>query len=86
MRFKRCQGAGLRLNVLFFLVPCLNHSFRMHEVVSRAVSLENGVRVAGLGPVEQPGVEDVDLTGTIDGHLELQKMMSRVLEVIKVDG
>ena len=57
----------------------------MHEVLSRAVTLQNGVHVAGLREVNQPGVEDVDLSEVIEGHLDIQRQMNEVLKVIKID-
>ncbi|GHJ85206.1 hypothetical protein NliqN6_1608 [Naganishia liquefaciens] len=58
---------------------------RLHEVLSRAVTLQNGVHVAGLRAVNQPGVEDVDLSEVIEGHLDIQRQMNEVLKVIKID-
>ncbi|KAJ9092316.1 hypothetical protein QFC19_008750 [Naganishia cerealis] len=58
---------------------------RLHEVFSRAVTLQNGVYVAGLRAVKQPGVEDVDLSDVIEGHLDLQRQMGEVLRVIRID-
>ena len=58
----------------------------MHEVVSRAVTLSNGVHVAGLRRVEQPGVEDVDISNVVDGHLDLQKKVPEILKVLNVDA
>ncbi|KAI5451865.1 hypothetical protein NCC49_001167 [Naganishia albida] len=58
---------------------------RLHEVLSRAVTLQNGVHVAGLRAVDQPGVEDVDLSDVIEGHLDIQRQMGEVLKVIRID-
>ncbi|KAJ9125671.1 hypothetical protein QFC22_000633 [Naganishia vaughanmartiniae] len=58
---------------------------RLHEVFSRAVTLQNGVHVAGLRPVNQPGIEDVDLTDVVEGHLDLQRQMGEVLRVLRID-
>ncbi|KAJ9103008.1 hypothetical protein QFC20_004816 [Naganishia adeliensis] len=58
---------------------------RLHEVLSRAVTLQNGVHVAGLRAVNQPGVEDVDLSDVIEGHLDIQRQMGEVLKVIRID-
>lgn len=58
---------------------------RLHEVVSRAVTLSNGAFVAGLRAVKQPGVEDIDLSDVLDGHLDIQEKMGEILRVIRVD-
>lgn len=58
----------------------------MHEVVSRAMDLQDGIRVAGLAPASQPGIEDVCLNKAISGHLQIQQKMKEILEVINVDG
>ena len=58
---------------------------RLHEVLSRAATLSNGVKVAGLGPVGKPGVEDVDVSQVVRGHMELQAKMADILRVIDVD-
>ena len=55
-------------------------------MVSRAVTLSNGVHVAGLRRVEQPGVEDVDISNVVDGHLDLQKKVPEILKVLNVDA
>lgn len=49
------------------------------------MTLQNGVHVAGLRPVNQPGVEDVDLTDVVEGHLDLQRQMGEVLRVLRID-
>jgi hypothetical protein len=59
---------------------------RLHEIVTRAVTLSNGVHVAGLRRVEQPGVEDVDLSEVLEGHLDIQDKMGKILEVIDIDA
>ncbi|KAL7422671.1 hypothetical protein Q5752_001962 [Cryptotrichosporon argae] len=59
---------------------------RLHEVVSRAATGNNGVKVAGLGPVERPGVEDIDVGAVLKGHMELQTKMPEILEIIKIDA
>ena len=41
---------------------------------------------AGLGPVEQPGVEDVDLSEVLNGHMEIQAKMEDIVRVLDVDG
>lgn len=61
-------------------------AFRLHEVVSRAATLSNGIKVAGLGPVEQPGVQDVDVSSVLRGHMELQTKMGEVLRIIDIDA
>lgn len=58
---------------------------RLHEVVSRGVTGNNGVCVAGLGPVQQPGVEDMDLSDVLGGHNEINTKMDEVLQVLEVD-
>lgn len=58
---------------------------RLHEVVSRAVTGKNGVCVAGLGAVMQPGVEDVDLSEAIAGHFEINASIPEVLEMLQID-
>ncbi|KIR51494.1 hypothetical protein I315_05975 [Cryptococcus gattii Ru294] len=59
---------------------------RLHEVVSRAAVMSNGIRVAGLGPVEHLGVENVDVSSVLKGHMELQAKMPEILKIIDVDG
>lgn len=58
---------------------------RLHEVVSRGVTGSNGVKVAGLGPVSQPGVEDIDLSEVLAGHNEINTRAGEVLEVLEID-
>lgn len=58
---------------------------RLHEVLSRGVTGNNGVCVAGLGPVKQPGVEDMDLSEVLSGHSEINTKMGEVLQVLEVD-
>lgn len=70
------------------VLPGTNHGAlvrRLHEVLSRAVTLQSGVYVAGLRAVNQPGVEDVDLSDVIEGHLDIQRQMGEVLRVIRID-
>ena len=59
---------------------------RLHEVVSRAAALNNGISIAGLAPVSQLGVEDVDVSSVLRGHMELQTKMGDVMRVIDVDA
>jgi hypothetical protein len=59
---------------------------RLHEVVTRAATLSSGIKVAGLGPVNQPGIEDVDVSSTLKGHMEIQTKLSDILKVVNVDG
>ncbi|KAK8850413.1 hypothetical protein IAR55_004331 [Kwoniella newhampshirensis] len=59
---------------------------RLHEVVSRAAAMSNGIRVAGLGPVNHPGVQDVDVSSVLRGHMELQAKMPEILKIIDVDA
>ena len=42
--------------------------------------------VAGLGPVNQLGVQDVDLSSVVKGHMELQTKIGEVMQVIQVDA
>ncbi|KAK4688618.1 hypothetical protein P7C73_g1487, partial [Tremellales sp. Uapishka_1] len=58
---------------------------RLHEVVSRAAVMSNGIRVAGLGPVEKVGVQDVDISTVLKGHFELQTKMGDILDVLRID-
>lgn len=58
---------------------------RLHEVVSRGVTGNSGVCVAGLGAVQQPGVEDMDLSDVLGGHNEINTRMGEVLQVLEVD-
>ena len=58
---------------------------RLHEVVTRAATLSSGIKVAGLGPVAQPEVEDVDISSVLKGHMELQTKLSDILKIINVD-
>ena len=58
---------------------------RLHEVVSRGITGNNGVCVAGLGAVMQPGVEDVDLSDAIGGHFEINARIPEVLEMLQID-
>ena len=55
-------------------------------MVSRATSLQSGIGVAGLGPIHQPGVQDVDLSSVLKGHMELQTKIEDVMRVIDVDA
>lgn len=50
------------------------------------MTLQNGTYVAGLRPVERPGVEDIDISSVLDGHLELQEKMPEILRIIDVDA
>ncbi|WVW81013.1 hypothetical protein I302_103004 [Kwoniella bestiolae CBS 10118] len=59
---------------------------RLHEVVSRAAVMSNGIKVAGLGPVEQPNIEDVDISSVLRGHMELQAKMPEILRIIDIDA
>lgn len=58
---------------------------RMHEVVSRGFTGQNGVRVAGLGPVEKPGIEDVDLGDVLQGHGEINAKAGEIVELLRID-
>lgn len=55
-------------------------------MVSRAVTLNSGLSPAGLAPVEQPGIEDVDVSSVLKGHMELQTKMADIIRIIDVDG
>ncbi|ODN82720.1 hypothetical protein L202_01006 [Cryptococcus amylolentus CBS 6039] len=59
---------------------------RLHEVVSKAAMGSSGIRVAGLGLVEYPGVENVDVSSVLRGHMELQAKMPEILDIINVDA
>jgi hypothetical protein len=48
--------------------------------------LSSGVAVAGLGPVKQPGVQDVDVSSVLRGHMELQAKMPDILRIIDIDA
>lgn len=54
-------------------------------MLSRAVTLQNGLYPAGLRPINEPGVEDVSLSEVLDGHMDIQRKMKDILEVIRVD-
>lgn len=58
---------------------------RLHEVVSRGVTGNSGICVAGLGPVDVRGVENVNLSGVINGHNEINARAGEILEVIQID-
>jgi hypothetical protein len=64
----------------------LNADLRLHEVVSRAATLSSGIQPAGLGPVEQPGVQDVNVSTVLRGHMELQTKMGEVMRLIDLDA
>ena len=79
--------AGVVRSILLPLLDVeLNLVPRLHEVVSRATTLQSGISVAGLGPVNQPGVQDVDVSSVLRGHMELQTKMGDVLRIIDVDA
>jgi hypothetical protein len=59
---------------------------RLHEVVSRAATLNSGLSPAGMTHVNQPGVEDVDVGSVLKGHMELQTKMAEIIEIINIDG
>lgn len=58
---------------------------RMHEVVSRGFTGQNGARVAGLGPVEKKGVEDIDLGDVLQGHGEINAKAGEIVELLRID-
>lgn len=58
---------------------------RLHEVVSRGVTGNSGIKVAGLGPVMGPGIEDVDLSDVLGGHSEINANIAEILDVLQVD-
>ena len=58
---------------------------RLHEVLSRATTLNSGVSPAGLGPVNQVGVEDIDIGSVLKGHMELQAKMPEIIRIIEID-
>jgi len=39
-----------------------------------------------LGPVNQPGVEDIDVGSVLKGHMELQAKMPEIIRIIDVDA
>jgi hypothetical protein len=47
--------------------------------------MTSGLKVAGLGPVEMPGVEDVDVSSALGGHFELQAKMGDIMHILDVD-
>ena len=59
---------------------------RLHEVISRATTLNSGISPAGLGPVEQRGVEDVDVGEVVRGHMEINAKMGDILKILDVDA
>jgi hypothetical protein len=50
------------------------------------VTLSSGIQIAGLGPVGRPGVEDIDVSTAVRGHMELQAKMGDVMRLIDVDA
>lgn len=58
----------------------------MHETVSKAVTLEDGTQPAGLGPVNREGVQDIDVSSIVRGHMELHTKLPDVLRVIDIDA
>jgi hypothetical protein len=42
--------------------------------------------VAGLRPMDQPGIEDVDFTSIVSSHSDWTKNMSRVLTALQLSG
>jgi hypothetical protein len=48
--------------------------------------LSSGIKVAGIGPVTQPGIQDVDISSTLKGHMEIQTKLPDILEIINVDA
>lgn len=59
---------------------------RLHEVVTRAATLSSGIKVAGLGPVNQPGIQDVDISSTLKGHMEIQTKLADIMKIVNVDA
>jgi hypothetical protein len=55
-------------------------------VISRAATLNSGLSPAGLAPVNQPGVEDVDMSSVLKGPMELQMKMADIIRIIDIDG
>lgn len=55
-------------------------------MISRAATLNSGLSPAGLAPVNQPGVEDVDVSSVLKGHMELQTKMADIIRIIDIDG
>lgn len=54
---------------------------RLHSLISTRLS----IRVAGMTAVEVEGVENVDLSDILEGHLEISKKMKEVLERLELD-
>jgi hypothetical protein len=42
--------------------------------------------VAGIGPVNQPGVQDIDISSALKGHMELQTKLPDILSIIDIDA
>ena len=59
---------------------------RLHEVVTRAATLSSGIKVAGLGPVNQPGIQDVVISSTLKGHMEIQTKLADIMKIVNVDA
>ena len=71
-------------------MPCMRWTTladdRLHEVVTRAATLSSGIKVAGLGPVNQPGIQDVDISSTLKGHMEIQTKLADIMKIVNVDA
>jgi hypothetical protein len=39
-----------------------------------------------LGPVNQPGVQDIDVSEVLGGHMELQAKMPEIIRILDVDS
>lgn len=55
-------------------------------MVTRAATLSSGIKVAGIGPVNQPGVQDVDISSALKGHMEIQTKLADILKIIDIDA
>lgn len=61
-------------------------NLRLHEVISRAATLNSGLSPAGLAPVKQKGVQDIDVGTVLKGHMELQAKMADIIRIVNVDA
>ncbi|ORY35665.1 hypothetical protein BCR39DRAFT_511389 [Naematelia encephala] len=84
----KCRGVVARrlVNVWSDADFVLAGVARLHEVVSRAATLQNGTQPAGLGPVNQPGVQDIDVSKVLRGHMQLQTKMSEIIRIVDLDA
>lgn len=60
---------------------------RLHEVVGGVTEGRVGLKVAGLGEVGLEGVvEDVDLSGVVKGHFDINKKLPEILRIVDMDA